>query len=166
MRESTGWAYGPSGLVPEAGDLVLDSVRSCSHRLELPVMGKYSLRVTRNQWRPFPGSGFAFGTEWNTSQNRLIFRDPETNLLRESTHKTAGRSRADTGVVVSTGIAFRHGRIQSVPELRYTRWGDRNRHQRDVLFSIRFCPFTPMPASPSLCASRKAAAAPDRNSCS
>ncbi len=138
LYRRSGWSFGPTEIVPAAGQLILDTVRSRSHSLELPVIGKYSFRNTSRRWRPFVGSGFSFRTAWITSENRVIARDPETNALRIMDSKHSGRTGTDNGVVVSTGIAFRHGRIQFVPELRYTRWSNPNRHQGDFLFSIRF----------------------------
>lgn len=115
------------------------STRSRAHSLELPVIGKYRFG---GRWHPFVGTGFAFQTAWQSTEGRFVTRNAETGALTFSDFQSDRRTQTDTGVVLSTGFAFRRGPLEFSPEIRYTRWGTaspaRDRQQADALLTIRF----------------------------
>ena len=112
------------------------------HSLELPVIGKYTFRPASKTWRPFFGAGFAFQTAFETVENRVVVRDANGGNQQTIDAKYDRRTPWDVGAVAATGLSIRHGRIEYLPELRVTRWGNPNtghgRTQGQFLFSIRF----------------------------
>lgn len=86
---------------------------SSAGRWEFPFLVKYRFRGWL--WRPFVGAGASLN--WvNGSGGRFA----------ELRHGSA------VGIVAGTGIETRLGRLRLAPEVRFTRWADRNLGVRDA----------------------------------
>ena len=88
--------------------------KTAANRWELPLLVKR--RFGRGRWNPFAGVGASFN--WVTGARS---GDP-AELLHRSTK----------GVVTGAGVEGRLGRLRVSPELRFTRWADRNFGVRDA----------------------------------
>jgi hypothetical protein len=130
----------PSGTTAQQNVRSFGRVRSES--LELPVMGRYTFRSSRQRIRPFAGAGFAFQKSFQNTENTTVLSG--ANIIGSQVFRGSsdGRTPLDTGAVFSAGLSIKQGRIHYVPEFRYTRWGggnpSHNRNQSEALFTIRF----------------------------
>lgn len=113
-----------------------------NYSINLPVIGKYTFGEAGKSWRPFTGAGFAFQTAWQVNRADAILRDAAGAEIQRTSTSYDSWAKYDVGAVFSAGIRFGKGRIQYVPELRYTRWGGANathgRNQPEFLFTLRF----------------------------
>jgi hypothetical protein len=108
---------------------VSESLRITAHRLEMPLLLQYDLNT--NSIRPFVQAGIAF--------NRVIAVGGGNQCLSAGDGfyciggRTAAqiRHRQTPGPVVGAGINFNLGVVRLAPELRITRWIDRNIGTRD-----------------------------------
>lgn len=121
---------------------VQTNTSSENYSINLPVMGKYTFGDAGRSWRPFAGAGFAFQTAWQANRRESIFRDAAGNEVQRSSTSFDTWARYDVGAVFTAGIRLGTGRVQYVPELRYTRWGGGNpthaRNQPEFLVTVRF----------------------------
>jgi hypothetical protein len=113
-----------------------------NYSINMPVIGKYTFGERGKSWRPFAGAGFAFQTAWQVNRTQSILSNASGVEIQRSSNSFDSWAKYDVGAVFSSGIRFGKGRIQYVPELRYTRWGGANathgRNQPEFLFSLRF----------------------------
>jgi hypothetical protein len=113
-----------------------------NYSITMPVIGKYTWGESGQAWRPFAGAGFAFQTAWQVNREETISSSPTLGQVQQSSNSFDTWAKYDVGAVFSGGIRFGKGRIQYVPELRYTRWGGANathaRNQPEFLFTLRF----------------------------
>ncbi len=113
-----------------------------NYSINMPVIGKYTWGESGQAWRPFAGAGFAFQSAWQVNKQESILSSNTGIEQQRSTNSFDTWAKYDVGAVFSAGIRFGKGRIQYVPELRYTRWGGANathgRNQPEFLFSFRF----------------------------
>jgi hypothetical protein len=84
-------------------------------RWEVPLLLKY--RFGKGLLRPFAGAGLSF--------NRITG-------VADARSPAELRHRGTTGLVLAAGIETRAGRLRIAPELRISRWADRNFGTRDT----------------------------------
>ena len=103
------------------------SQRLTVHRLEWPLYLRYQLR--RGPATPFIQAGIAFNRIMHVGGGSICSRGPfgEEFYCINSTPVAELRHRSTIGVVAGAGVSVgRLGRMTVAPELRVTRWVDRN----------------------------------------
>ncbi len=111
---------------------VADPARATVHRLEFPVMLRY--RLSRLPARPFVHAGMSF--------NRIVAVSGANacgqGAFDETAYCIGGRFAAELrhrhtrGIVLGGGLNFRWRQLRLAPELRVTRWVDRNFGTKDT----------------------------------
>ncbi len=106
--------------------LTTDPTRAAVHRLELPLMVRYAIRGL--PVRPYLHAGISF--------NRVVAVNGATACARTAlgeevycignVETAVLRHRHTHGPLLGIGFDFHWGRFQLAPELRITRWIDRN----------------------------------------
>lgn len=122
---------------------ILSSVRARGHSWELPVMGKYYFGSPDRSWRPFAATGYSFQRSYSEFDNTVFNFNSQTGQATLSSFSSSSEwTPLRVGAIAAAGIEIRGGsRFSLLPEIRYTRWGDRSigkQDQVDFLFSIRF----------------------------
>jgi hypothetical protein len=111
---------------------VSDSARAAVHRVELPLMLRYSFPGL--PLRPFAHMGMNFNRVIAVGGANVCAQGgfgEEIYCLGERTEAVL-RHRRTHGPVVGAGVEFRWGGMRLAPELRITRWVDRNFGTRDT----------------------------------
>jgi hypothetical protein len=111
---------------------IADPSRATAHRVELPLLLRYSF--SKSSLHPFVHAGLAFNRviavggadvcgQGGSGEENYCLRDRTVAVLRH---------RRTHGPVVGAGVEFRWGVVRLAPELRVTRWVDRNFGTRDT----------------------------------
>ena len=111
--------------------LVSDPARARIHRIEVPLMGEYVFSGLRAH--PFVHAGISFNRILAVNGADFCGQGTfgEQLYCLEGQEITELRHRHTHGPVVGVGLSLGWGKIRLAPELRLTRWVDRNFGTKD-----------------------------------
>ncbi len=108
---------------------------------QIPVLGKYYFRPRDSAWRPFVASGWAFRGAWLRQDGHEAFTDSAGNSQSFVIHDRF-TSDLQAGATFAAGLRYRVGRVNLLPQIRYTRWGGSanilNRNEAGVFLGATF----------------------------
>lgn len=139
---SLSYQLGISAGTPLSGPIATSLVsRTRGNVWEVPVLGKYYFRPRASNWRPFVGTGWAFrvGSLHEKGSETLLDPSGATNSF---SFRNQYFSDVQVGAAFAAGLRYRVGRLNLLPQIRYTRWAgsDRvlNRNEAGVMLGVTF----------------------------
>ena len=89
---------------------------------QLPILGKYYFGSEQSKWRPYVGTGYAFGSTWYHQKGTTTMLSG-TTVTGTTPIDSSYRSNTSVGALVAAGLRYKKGRFAILPEVRYTYWG-------------------------------------------